>query len=36
MNTDDIIWCDCGDSTNNKDGVCDTCKFLDELEKESK
>jgi len=24
-----IIWCNCGDSTKNKDGVCDTCKLID-------
>ena len=26
--------CDCGDYTTNEDGVCDTCKFIKELEEE--
>jgi hypothetical protein len=29
------LQCNCGDSTPNKNGVCDTCKFLDEKQKES-
>jgi hypothetical protein len=28
-------FCKCGDSTYNKDGVCDTCKLLAEVEKDT-
>lgn len=27
------IWCKCGDSTTNEDGVCDVCKYFDEQSK---
>jgi hypothetical protein len=31
-----IKWCKCGDGTRNKDGVCDTCKMLDEMDENGK
>jgi len=29
-------YCDCGDDTKNDNGVCDTCRFLDELDNSHK
>ena len=28
--------CSCGDHTNNKNGICETCELLNNLQKENK
>ena len=31
-----IKFCSCGDSTTNEDGICDTCKLIEDYEKQMK
>ena len=32
MRKKDKYFCPCGDSTENENGVCDTCKALEEMD----